>query len=86
MKEATNKEEAIISILDVMTENPLFLNKCTSNMFAVVYTLHDTEKREEWLNLCSFNDVRDLFIEIKDEYYNSLDLQINFNYGLRKMV
>jgi hypothetical protein len=73
MKEATNKEEAIISILDVMTENPLFLNKCTSNMFAVVYNLHTTKKRTEWLNLCSFSDIRDLFIEIKTQYYNSLE-------------
>ena len=78
MKEATNKPEAIISILDVMTENPLFLNKCTSNMFAVVYNLHTTKKRKQWLDLCSFNDVRDLFIEIKKEYYNSLDFTNKF--------
>ena len=78
MKEATNKKQAIVSILDVMTENPLFLNKCTSNMFAVVYNLHNTKKREEWLNLCSFDDVRNLFIEIKTQYYNSLDLTNKF--------
>jgi hypothetical protein len=71
MKEATNKEEAIISILDVMTENPLFLNKCTSNMFAVIYNLHTTNKRKDWLELCNFTDVRDLFIEIKTQYYKN---------------
>ena len=73
MKEATNKLEAIISILDVMKENPIWLNKCTSKEFAVVYRLHNTKKREEWLNLMTFSDVRDLFIEIKKEYYNSID-------------
>ena len=78
MKEATNKEEAIISILDALKENPLFLNKCTSNMFALVYNLHTTKKREEWLNLCDFEEVRDLFIEIKKEYYNSLDYANRF--------
>ena len=46
MKEATNKQEAIISILDVMTENPVWLNKCTSKEFAVVYRLHNTKKRQ----------------------------------------
>tara|TARA_Y100000004_G_scaffold8539_1_gene9495 strand:- start:5765 stop:6019 length:255 start_codon:yes stop_codon:yes gene_type:complete len=73
MKEATNKLEAIISILDVMKENPIWLNKCTSKEFIVVYRLHNTKKREEWLNLMTFSDVRDLFIEIKKEYYNSID-------------
>ena len=54
MKEATNKLEAIISILDVMKENPIWLNKCTSKEFIVVYRLHNTKKRKEWLNLMTF--------------------------------
>lgn len=78
MKEATNKQEAIISILDVMTENPVWLNKCTSKEFAVVYRLHNTKKRQEWLNLMDFADVRDLFVEIKGEYYNSVDWSNRF--------
>ena len=78
MKEATNKKEAIISILDVMTENPVWLNKCSSQIFAVVYNLHNTEKRQEWLKLMDFAEVRDLFIEIKKEYYNAIDWNNKF--------
>ena len=47
MKEATNKDEAIISILDVLDHNPLWLNKCTSQIFAIIYTLHTTEKGKD---------------------------------------
>ena len=36
MKEATTKQEAIISICDVMSENPIWLNKCTSDVFALI--------------------------------------------------
>lgn len=58
MKTATNKLEAIASILDVMTENPLWLLKCTSKEFVVVYRLHKTDSREQWLNAMSFKDVK----------------------------
>ena len=36
MLEATGKQEAIISICDVMAENPVWLNKCTSDLFALL--------------------------------------------------
>jgi hypothetical protein len=36
MLEATNASEAITSIENVLIENPLWLNKCTSDLFAVV--------------------------------------------------
>ena len=36
MKEATNASEAITSIENVLIENPMWLNKCTSDLFAVV--------------------------------------------------
>ena len=75
MKEATNKPEAIISIIDVLKHNPLWLNKCTSAEFAIVYNMHTTQKRKSCLQLMSFQQVRDLFIEIKTEYYKQLDLQ-----------
>jgi hypothetical protein len=78
MKEATNKQEAIISILDVMNHNAVWLNKCTSNLFATIYRLHTSEKREEFLRLCSFDQIKDLFIEIKKEYYNSIDWSNKF--------
>lgn len=78
MLEATNKQEAIISINDVMSENPLFLNKCTSDLFAVICNLHTTIKRTEWLNTLPFEQVKNLFIEIKQEYYNSVDYSNKF--------
>ena len=78
MKEATNIKEAIISILDVMKENCVWLNKCTSKEFAVVYNLHNTKNRQEWLKLMDFAEVRDLFIEIKKEYYNAIDWNNKF--------
>ena len=73
MKEATTKQEAIISICDVMSENPIWLNKCTSDIFALIYDLHTTRKKTYWLNNLTFEQVRDLFIEIKTEYYNFKD-------------
>ena len=36
MKEATNKEEAIISILDVINENPVWLNKITDGLYLLL--------------------------------------------------
>jgi hypothetical protein len=116
MKEATNKEEAITSIENVLIENPLWLNKCTSDLFAVVKqcwdlpmivkedvddrlyekvskemlyenydSYHDyvdavhkeTDKRAEhrvsMLDLLAKEQIINLFVEIKTEYYNFLD-------------
>jgi hypothetical protein len=78
MKEATNRGEAILSICDVLTHNPLWLNKCTSQLFAVVVNLHTTQKRTQWLKLTPWENVRDLFIEVKKEYYNSIDWSTKF--------
>tara|TARA_R110000824_G_scaffold107747_1_gene254252 strand:+ start:691 stop:945 length:255 start_codon:yes stop_codon:yes gene_type:complete len=74
MLEATNKKEAIVSILDVVAKNPLFLNKCTSPLFCVVKSLTTSRRRRSWLNLCNWEDVKNLFIEIKTEYYKHQDL------------
>ena len=80
MKEATNKEEAILSILDAMQENPLFLNKCTSDLFIITKTLYTTnEKRKDFLNSLNFEQVKNLFVEIKKEYYNFKDIT-QYNY------
>ena len=74
MKEATNKEEAIISILDVLEENQLWLNKCQSNRFLTLRLLYRTaKKRKEYLESLDFERVRDIFIDIKTEYYNFKD-------------
>ena len=74
MLEATGKQEAIISICDVMSANPIWLNKCTSDLFALLNGLSNTRQRSTWLDCLTWNQVRDLFIEIKTEYYNFKDI------------
>ncbi len=74
MLEATGKQEAIISICDVMAENPVWLNKCKSDLFALLNDLSTTRQRSMWLDCLTWNQVRDLFIEIKTEYYNFKDI------------
>ena len=72
MLPATNKLEAIKSIVDAMTENPNWLLECNSKEFATVYRLHNTEKRTQYLNLMSFEQVKELYIELRTQYYNSV--------------
>ena len=60
MKEATNKKEAIISLLDVQENKPQLLPKL------IKFT-------EEELNDLEFTEVRDLFIHVKTMYYSSID-------------
>jgi|TARA_R110000824_G_scaffold23996_7_gene84897 hypothetical protein len=74
MKEATGKEEAIISILDVLKEKPLFLNKCTGYKVAILSSLKTTRSRKIYISEMSWDQIRDLFIELKTAYYNQLDL------------
>ena len=71
MKEATNKEEAIISILDVLEENPLWLNKVNQSIHILLAT--DTETRKWILNEIEYDIVKSLFIDMKTEYYNFKD-------------
>ena len=72
MKEATNKKEAVISILDVMTENPVWLNKVSGSLIAILKALKPTE--QEFLLEKSIDEqVIDLFVELKTEYYNFKD-------------
>ena len=62
-----------------MKENPLFLNKCTSDLFILLNELATNKQRKMWLDCLKFSQVRDLFIEIKTEYYNFKDkTQWNF--------
>ena len=72
MKEATNKEEAIVSILDVIEENPLWLNKITDSLFILVNTLESEHKRF-LLEKSIDEQVIDLFVKLKTEYYNFQD-------------
>ena len=78
MQEATNNQEAITSILFALKSNELFLNKCSSLMFAVISNLHTTEKRRFYLNLLTKEEIKNLFIEIKTAYYNSKDYSLKF--------
>ena len=72
MKEATNKEEAIISILDVMKENPLWLNKVTDSL-AILLKAMPGEYRQFLLEKSVDEQVIDLFVKLKTEYYNFKD-------------
>ena len=69
MKEATNKDEAIISILDVVEQNPLWLNKITDSLFILVRSLPADHKRF-LLEKSVDGQVIDLFVKLKTEYYN----------------
>lgn len=60
MKEATTKQEAIISLLDVQSKQPVLLPD-------------NTVLTEDGLNLLKFQIVRDLYIKVKTSYYNSID-------------
>ena len=70
MKEATNKEEAIISILDVMKENPLWLNKVTDSLAILLKTIEE-EHRRFLLEKSVEEQVISLFVKLKTEYYNN---------------
>ena len=78
MKEATNKEEAIVSILDVIEENPLWINKITDSLFILVKTIED-EHRRFLLEKSVDEQVIDLFVKLKTEYYNYKDFT-QYNY------
>tara|TARA_R100000935_G_C2766394_1_gene135822 strand:+ start:58 stop:267 length:210 start_codon:yes stop_codon:yes gene_type:complete len=60
MKEATTKQEAIISLLDVQSNHPVLLP-------------NNTVLTTEGMQSLSFQTVRDLYIKVKTNYYNSQD-------------
>ena len=65
LKDARSKQEAIISLLDVQTNKPELLP-------------NNTALTEDGLNILSFELVRDLYVKVKDTYYNSLDFNNKF--------
>ena len=86
MKEATSASEAIYSIENVLIENPVWLNKCTSDLFAVVKQCWDlpmivkeyddlgkSEHKVSMLSMLNEKQIINLFQEIKTEYYNYKD-------------
>ena len=60
MKEATNKQEAIISLLDVQKNKPELLPD-------------NTALTDYGLNILKWVVVRDLYIKVKSAYYKSQD-------------
>jgi hypothetical protein len=60
MKEATTKQEAIISLLDVQSNQPILLP-------------NNTALTEDGLNILKWEIVRDLYIKVKSAYYDSID-------------
>ena len=77
MKEAINKEEAIVSILDVLKESPLWINKVNQSIHILLAT--NLENRKWILNECEDDIVIALFIDMKTEYYNYKDFT-QYNY------
>ena len=65
MKEATNKQEAIISLKDVQKNKPELLTEY------VRLSMFDIDKM-------SFQEVRDIYIQIKSRYYDTLDYSTKF--------
>ena len=72
MLEATNKQEAIISILDVVKENPVWLNKISDSLLILVRSI-ELEHKKFLLEKSVDEQVIDLFVKIKEEYYNFKD-------------
>ena len=72
MLEATNKQEAIISILDVVKENPIWLNKISDSLLILLRSI-ELEHKKFLLEKSVDEQVIDLFVKIKTEYYNFKD-------------
>tara|TARA_R110002012_G_scaffold128149_3_gene280404 strand:- start:2535 stop:2786 length:252 start_codon:yes stop_codon:yes gene_type:complete len=68
MKEALDVKEAKISILDVMEENPLWLNKVTNSLSILLKNI-EPEHRKFLLDKSLDEQVLDLYVKIKSEYY-----------------
>ena len=68
MKEATSVQEAKTSILDVVKENPLWLNKVNDSLFIIIRSI-EPENRIFLLNKSMDEKIVDLFVKLKKEYY-----------------
>ena len=78
MKEATSVEEAKTSILDVVKENPLWLNKVNDSLFIIIRSI-EPENRIFLLNKSMDEKIVDLFVKLKTEYYKHTE-NTNYNY------
>ena len=73
MKEATNTEEAKVSILNVIDENPLWLNKVTDSLVMLLKEI-EPENRKFLLDKSLDEKIIDLFVKIKTQYYHYKDV------------
>ena len=78
MKEATSVQEAKTSILDVVKENPLWLNKVNDSLFIIIRSI-EPENRIFLLNKSMDEKIVDLFVKLKKEYYTHTE-NTNYNY------
>ena len=78
MKEATSVQEAKTSILDVVKENPLWLNKVNDSLFIIIRSI-EPENRIFLLNKSMYEKIVDLFVKLKTEYYKHTE-NTNYNY------
>ena len=78
MLEATNVKEAKTSILNVLEVNPLFTNKITNDLFVLLQNIEE-ENKKYLLDTFTNDQVLDLFVEIKKEYYHYIDFT-QYNY------
>ena len=78
MLEATNVKEAKTSILNVLEVNPLFTNKITNNLFVLLQNIEE-ENKKYLLDTFTNEQVLNLFVEIKTQYYYYIDVT-QYNY------
>ena len=78
MLEATNVKEAKTSILNVLEVNPLFTNKITNDLFVLLQNIEE-ENKKYLLDTFTNDQVLNLFVEIKKEYYHFIDFT-QYNY------
>lgn len=76
MLQATDKDEAITSILDVIEENPVWLNKITDSLFILLKNIEKEHKRF-LLEKSVDEQVIDLFVKLRQE-------EDKFNYNRKK--
>lgn len=72
MKEAVNAKEAIKSILNVLKENPLWLNQVNDSLLLLLKAV-DPDHQKFLLKKSVDEQVIDLFVKLKTEYYNFKD-------------
>ena len=63
-----NKKEAVTAILDVIEENPLWLNKVDDSLFILLKNI-EPEHQEFLLEKSVDEQVTDLYVKIKSQYY-----------------